>query len=90
MIEYFFGPCKQAPEIQLERLVRRTSIVKQAITCIVSGTYNGQEVYDVYVVDSKLSDSSEYTLIVRGDIKTDGILDLTDVSKLILHYNILL
>ena len=26
---------------------------------IVSGTYNGQEVYDVYVVDSKLSDSSE-------------------------------
>ncbi len=35
----------------------------------------------------KLSDSSEYTLIVRGDIKTDGILDLTDVSKLILHYN---
>ena len=40
MIEYFFGPCKQAPEIQLERLVRRTSIVKQAVTCIVSGTYN--------------------------------------------------
>ncbi len=35
----------------------------------------------------KLSDSIEYTLIVRGDIKTDGILDLTDVSKLILHYN---
>lgn len=35
----------------------------------------------------KLSDSLEYTLIVRGDIKTDGILDLTDVSKLILHYN---
>ncbi len=26
---------------------------------IVSGTYNGQEIYEVYVVDSKLSDSSE-------------------------------
>lgn len=35
----------------------------------------------------KLSDKLEYTLIVRGDIKTDGILDLTDVSKLVLHYN---
>ena len=40
MIEYFFGALQTGPEIQLERLVRRTRIVKQTITCIVSGTYN--------------------------------------------------
>lgn len=35
----------------------------------------------------KLSDGKEYILIVRGDIKPDGIVELTDISKLILHYN---
>lgn len=35
----------------------------------------------------KLSDKKEYILIVRGDIKADGILDITDVSKIISHYN---
>lgn len=35
----------------------------------------------------KLSDSKEYTLIVRGDITENGRITLTDFSKLILHYN---
>ena len=35
----------------------------------------------------KLSDGNTYILIVRGDIKADGIIDLTDISKLLLHYN---
>jgi len=35
----------------------------------------------------KLSDGTEYILIVRGDINKDGKLTLTDISKLILHYN---
>jgi C1A family cysteine protease len=35
----------------------------------------------------KLSDGTEYTLIVRGDINGDGRLSLIDISKLILHYN---
>lgn len=35
----------------------------------------------------KLSDGTVYTLIVRGDINQDGDLTLTDLSKLILHYN---
>lgn len=35
----------------------------------------------------KLSDGNTYILIVRGDIKADGVIDLTDLSKLILHYN---
>ncbi len=32
-------------------------------------------------------DGSEYILIVRGDTNLDGKLTLTDLSKLILHYN---
>ena len=35
----------------------------------------------------KLSDNSEYILIVRGDTNCDGNLTLTDLSKLLLHYN---
>lgn len=35
----------------------------------------------------KLSNDKEYTLIVRGDINCDGKLTLTDVSKIVLHYN---
>ena len=35
----------------------------------------------------RLSDGSLYTLIVRGDINMDGKVSLTDLSKLILHYN---
>ena len=34
-----------------------------------------------------LSDKKEYVIIVKGDIKSDGKLTLTDLSKLILHYN---
>lgn len=35
----------------------------------------------------KLSNGSEYTLVVRGDTNFDGRLSLIDISKLILHYN---
>ncbi len=35
----------------------------------------------------KLDNRVEYKLIVRGDINCDGKLTLTDLSKLILHYN---
>lgn len=35
----------------------------------------------------RLSDGRLYTLIVRGDINMDGRVSLTDLSKLILHYN---
>ncbi len=35
----------------------------------------------------KLSDNSEYTLIVRGDSSADGKLNLVDISRMILHYN---
>lgn len=35
----------------------------------------------------KLSDNTEYTLIVRGDSNGDGKLNLVDISRLILHYN---
>ena len=35
----------------------------------------------------KLDDTKEYVLIVRGDINCDGKVSLTDLSKLILHYN---
>ena len=35
----------------------------------------------------KLNDKEEYVLIVRGDINGDGKVTLTDLSKLILHYN---
>ena len=34
-----------------------------------------------------LSNNTEYNLIVRGDINCDGKITLTDLSKLILHYN---
>ena len=34
-----------------------------------------------------LSNKEEYVIIVKGDIKEDGLLTLTDLSKLILHYN---
>ena len=35
----------------------------------------------------KLSDDSEYTIIIRGDTNLDGKISLTDLSKLIMHYN---
>lgn len=35
----------------------------------------------------KLSDNSEYILIIRGDTNCDGKLNLVDLSKLLLHYN---
>lgn len=35
----------------------------------------------------RLSDGSIYILVVRGDINMDGRVSLTDLSKLILHYN---
>ena len=35
------------------------TVKKEGNTVIVSGTHNGEDVYDVYVVDSKLSDASE-------------------------------
>ena len=34
-----------------------------------------------------LSNGKEYVIIVKGDIKEDGMITLTDLSKLILHYN---
>ena len=34
-----------------------------------------------------LSNGKTYNLIVRGDINKDGKVTLTDISKLILHYN---
>ena len=34
-----------------------------------------------------LSDDTKYTLIVRGDINGDGKVTLTDLSKILLHYN---
>ena len=34
-----------------------------------------------------LPNGEKYSIIVRGDIKEDGKLTLTDLSKLILHYN---
>ncbi len=55
-------------------------------------TEDGEEVLNnSFIVTTgmklKLSDGKEYILIVRGDIKPDGIVELTDISKLILHYN---
>ena len=35
----------------------------------------------------RLSDGRIYTIIVRGDTNMDGRISLTDLSKLILHYN---
>lgn len=35
----------------------------------------------------KLEDGKEYELVVRGDLNCDGKVTLTDLSKLILHYN---
>lgn len=35
----------------------------------------------------KLSNNKEYILIVRGDVNCDGKLTVTDVSKIVLHYN---
>ena len=35
----------------------------------------------------QLSDGTEYTLIIRGDTNCDGEVTLTDLSKLVLHYN---
>ena len=35
----------------------------------------------------RLSNGEEYVIIVRGDIKEDGKITLTDLSKLIAHYN---
>ena len=35
----------------------------------------------------RLSDGKEYTLIVRGDTNLDGRITITDLSKIILHYN---
>ena len=35
----------------------------------------------------KLSDGTMYNLIVRGDVNRDGRVTLTDISKLLLHYN---
>ena len=34
-----------------------------------------------------LNDNQEYIIIVRGDINCDGNVSLTDLSKLIMHYN---
>ena len=35
----------------------------------------------------RLSDGSIYIIIVRGDVNMDGNVSLTDLSRLILHYN---
>ena len=35
----------------------------------------------------RLSDGSIYVIIVRGDINMDGLITLTDLSKILLHYN---
>ena len=35
----------------------------------------------------KLNDTKEFELIVRGDLNCDGKVTITDLSKLILHYN---
>ena len=35
----------------------------------------------------RLSNGDEYVIIVKGDIKEDGKITLTDLSKLIAHYN---
>ncbi len=35
----------------------------------------------------RLSDGKEYTIIVRGDTNSDGKITITDLSKIILHYN---
>ena len=35
----------------------------------------------------KVDDKKEYELVVRGDINCDAKISLTDISKLILHYN---
>ena len=35
----------------------------------------------------RLSNGTEYVIIIRGDIKEDGKITLTDLSKLIAHYN---
>lgn len=54
-------------------------------------TADGSEVSNDDIIKTsmklKLSDGTEYTLIVRGDIDMDGEVSLVDVSKLILHYN---
>ncbi len=52
---------------------------------------DGSSVKDDEVIKTgmklRLSDGSLYTLVVRGDINMDGRVSLTDLSKLILHYN---
>ena len=35
----------------------------------------------------KLDNGNEYLLIVRGDLNCDGMITLTDLSKMILEYN---
>ena len=52
---------------------------------------DGNEVSEAEVIKTgmklKLDDGKEYDLVVRGDLNCDGKVTLTDVSKLILHYN---
>ena len=54
-------------------------------------TSEGDTVLDTDIIKTgmklKLSNGSIYTLIVRGDTNMDGRVSLTDLSKMILHYN---
>lgn len=53
-------------------------------------TFKGENVSNGLIktgMKMKLYDDTEYILVVRGDINQDGKVTLTDLSKLILHYN---
>lgn len=80
--------------MNIEHETKKVDFLKNIITnmTITIQTEDGTEVTnDDEIIKTgmklKLSDGTEYILIVRGDINKDGKVTLTDISKLILHYN---
>lgn len=80
--------------MNIEHSTKKVDFLKNITTNMIIAvqTEDGQEVTsDDEIIKTgmklKLSDGTEYILIVRGDINKDGRVTLTDISKLILHYN---
>lgn len=80
--------------MNIEHSTKKVDFLKNITTnmSITIQTEDGNEITnDEEIIKTgmklKLSDGTEYILIVRGDINKDGKLTLTDISKLILHYN---
>lgn len=80
--------------LNIENETKKVDFMKNISTNLEASivTENGEEIVeDNELIKTgmklKLSDGKMYILIVRGDINKDGKLTLTDISKLLLHYN---